>query len=42
MIFDTGWFATPEKHHSGWAKVYKFDGAIEIWLGHRWILVGWK
>lgn len=28
-----------KQHHNGWFKVYRANGAVEIWCGDRWLLI---
>lgn len=41
-MIQTGWFLYPESHHKGWFKVFRFNNGVEVWFGHRWIMIGFK
>lgn len=28
-----------KEHHTGWFKIYRAEGTIEIWCGDRWLLI---
>lgn len=42
MNINTGVFDDPKVHHQGWFRVFTFTGAVEIWLGTRWIFIDWS
>ena len=37
----TGRFS-PQTHHKGWFKYYRFGKSREICLGERWIIISWE
>jgi hypothetical protein len=37
----SGKFSNPETHHEGYARVFRFTHAVEIWIGARWITIDW-
>lgn len=41
ITLENGEFSHPELHHKGWFKVYRFDTAIEVWLGTKWYALHW-
>jgi len=42
MHIETGDFNEPEKHHTGWFRVFRFKNCVEIWAGSRWIVIDWR
>lgn len=42
MQIHSGKFSNPQSHHAGYFKVFRFTGAVEIWLGSRWYLIQYK